>query len=107
MCMDCENYSDQDRCHPDCDPDLLKDAGTPPYSVDYAIHKNKPHWLKGYIVARREWEKQPFDPNEDLEILADRLEGLLPEEMRTFEGRVTTILVLEITQEEKELEAYK
>ena len=77
----------------------------PLYSVDYAIHRNKPHWLKEYILARREWEKQPFDPNEDLEVLTDRLEALLPEDKRTADGRFTTLLLLEIAQEEKEVEA--
>ena len=109
-CVKCGNYSDQDRCHPDCDPDLLREGTKnedeePRYSVDYAIHRDKPHWMKEYILARREWEKLPFNPNEDLEELADRLEALLPEKMRTNDGRDTTLLVLEVAQEEKEKEA--
>ena len=91
-CSECPNYNNQDRCPPDCDPDLVS-----------ADTKNEA--FKKYALAKREWEKQPFFPNEDLGVLADRLEALLPEDMRTVDGRSATVLELEVAQGEKEKRA--
>lgn len=74
-------------------------------STDLVNSETTNEAFKKYTLAKREWEKQPFFPNEDLGVLADRLEALLPEDMRTVDGRSTTLLVLKVAQEEKEKRA--
>jgi hypothetical protein len=71
------------------------------YSIDYAISSGKPHSLKAYILAKREWQKKPYNPEEDLEKLTDKLEALLPKDKQTSEGRLVTLIILEIGQEDK------
>jgi hypothetical protein len=71
----------------------------PEYSVQYAIAYHKPHPMKEYVIKRNEWEKAPYNKEDDLEVLARVLEETLPKHLQC--DGLTTLLLLEVIQEEK------
>ena len=74
----------------------------PKYSVEIAIYRDKPHPMKAYHIAKRLWNRLPYEPNEKrVKADAKMLESLIDEEYRNSGGLSTTELILEIDNEEK------